>query len=284
MTTPVGSFNDIGRSARDILVRDYSIGGFKLDIKTTTSNGSSFKMNGHRDNKTGVIVGSIESRYTNKKTGLSLTQAWTSSNHLNSKIELENKLARGLKLEATVFVSPSVREKNIRLNTTFRRPNIYTTTSFDTFKRNLVVNSAIGLQGVLIGGEVVYNMRDAKINCYNTAVGYSTRDYAITIHAANNFSKYIASYYHRLDKTLQASGKVTWNNNKSAVEVEIGAKYNLDPTSFIKGKITNTGVVCASFTQCIRPGVKMNMGIAMDTTCWNESINPKFGIALTLEN
>jgi voltage-dependent anion channel protein 2 len=50
-------------------------------------------VNGNRDNKTGIIVGDLESKYTDFGKGISFTQAWTTSNHLNGKIELDNNLA-----------------------------------------------------------------------------------------------------------------------------------------------------------------------------------------------
>lgn len=33
------AFNDIGKSAKDLLTKDYPVGGVKLEIKTTTSDG-----------------------------------------------------------------------------------------------------------------------------------------------------------------------------------------------------------------------------------------------------
>lgn len=50
-------------------------------------------MNGNRDNKTGIIVGDLETKWADKKNGVSVTEVWTTSNHLNGKIELENNLA-----------------------------------------------------------------------------------------------------------------------------------------------------------------------------------------------
>jgi voltage-dependent anion channel protein 2 len=50
-------------------------------------------VNGHRDNKTGIIIGDLETKYVDKQKGFSLTEAWTTSNHLNGRLELENNLA-----------------------------------------------------------------------------------------------------------------------------------------------------------------------------------------------
>lgn len=52
-----------------------------------------FKVNGLRDNKSGVIVGDLETKYADRAKGITFTEAWTTSNHLNGKVELENNLA-----------------------------------------------------------------------------------------------------------------------------------------------------------------------------------------------
>ena len=83
---------------------------------------------------------------------------------------------------------------------------------------------------------------------------------------------------------MEASGKANWSSKgANVVGLEVGAKLLLDPTSFVKGKITNLGLVGASFTQLIRPGVKINIGAAIDTSRLNENAH-KLGIALTFEN
>lgn len=83
---------------------------------------------------------------------------------------------------------------------------------------------------------------------------------------------------------MEASGKANWSNKGSnLVTLEVGAKLHLDPTAFVKGKITNNGVVGASYTQIVRPGVKVNIGAAVDTGRLNENAH-KVGIAVAFEN
>lgn len=119
---------------------------------------------------------------------------------------------------------------------------------------------------------------------YNATLGFSARDYAVAIHALNNLDQYAASYYHRVSENLEASGKASWTNKGvNAVALEVGAKLHLDPTAFVKGKITNLGVVGVSYTQLLRPGVKVNIGAAVDTSRLNENAH-RLGLALTFEN
>jgi voltage-dependent anion channel protein 2 len=83
---------------------------------------------------------------------------------------------------------------------------------------------------------------------------------------------------------LETSGKVNWSNKGThAVALEVGAKLRLDNTAFVKGKITNVGLLHCSYTQLIRPGVKINIGAAVDTSRLDENAH-KMGIALTFEN
>ncbi|KAI8093611.1 eukaryotic porin/Tom40 [Halteromyces radiatus] len=283
MSVPV-AFNDIGKSAKDLLSKDYPIGGVKLEVKTTAPNGVTFKVNGQRDNKTGIIVGDLETKYADKVNGISFTEAWTTSNHLNGKIELENNLAKGLKLELVTSLLPSANDKRASVNAIYKKPNVHTVATLDVFKTNFSVNSVVGQQGFLVGGEVAYNVLDGKISRYNAAAGFNTAEYSVALHATNNLNTFAASYYHRVTSDLEASGKAAWDSKgTNAVALEVGAKLKLDSSAFVKGKISNSGVLGVAYTQSLRPGVKVNLGAAIDTTRLNENAH-KVGVSFTLEN
>ncbi|CAO3647721.1 unnamed protein product [Cunninghamella blakesleeana] len=271
-------------SVPGFLSKDYPVGGVKLEVKTTATNGVVFKINGQRDNKTGIIVGDLETKYADKVNGIVFTEAWTTSNHLNGKIELENNLAKGLKLELLTSLLPSSNEKSAKVNATYKKPNVHTVATLDVFKTNFSVNSVVGQQGFLLGGEVAYNVVDGKISRYNTAIGYTTPEYAVALHATNNLNVFSASYYHRVSSDLEASGKASWDSKGSnAVALEVGGKLKLDSSAFVKGKISNSGVLGVAYTQALRPGVKVNLGAAIDTTRLNENAH-KIGLSFTLEN
>ncbi|KAI9319039.1 eukaryotic porin/Tom40 [Dichotomocladium elegans] len=283
MVVPV-AFNDIGKPAKDLLSKDYPIGGVKLEVKTTAPNGVTFKINGQRDNKSGIIVGDLETKYANRAKGITFTEAWTTSNHLNGKIELENNLAKGLKLELLTSLLPSLNEKGAKINATYKQPNVHTVATFDVFKTHFSVNSVVGKEGFLAGGEVAYDVLKGKISRYNAAVGYSAAEYAVAVHATNNLSNFSASYYHRVNSDLEASGKAAWDaKTNSAVSLEVGAKLKLDKTTFVKGKISNSGVLGVAYTQELRRGVKVNLGASIDTSRLNENAH-KLGASFTLEN
>ncbi|KAI8978374.1 eukaryotic porin/Tom40 [Pilobolus umbonatus] len=283
MSIPV-AFNDIGKSAKDLLSKDYPVGGVKLEVKTVAPNGVVFKVNGQRDNKSAAIVGDLEVKYADKKKGLTFTEVWTTSNQLNGKVEIENNLAKGLKLELFASVLPSTSDKAGKISATYKKPNLHSVATFDIFKTNFNVNTVFGQQGFLVGGDVTYNVLDAKIGRYNAAVGYTAPEYGVAVHATNNLNNYAASYYHRVSQDIEASGKAAWDSKGSnAVALEVGAKFILDPSTFVKAKISNSGVLGLAYTQDLRPGVKINFGASIDTGRLNENAH-KLGLSLTLGN
>jgi voltage-dependent anion channel protein 2 len=75
------SWKDLGKSASDLLLRDYPIQGTSLEVKTLTPSNVTFKVAGTRDAKSAAIAGDIEGKYNDFKNGLTFTQvrdAWSS--------------------------------------------------------------------------------------------------------------------------------------------------------------------------------------------------------------
>lgn len=248
------------------------------------SNGVVFKVTGQRDNKSAAIVGDIEAKYADKKKGFTCTEAWTTSNAINGKIEIENNLAKGLKLEILTSLLPSTSGKAAKVSATYKKPNVHTVATFDLFQTNFNVNTVFGQQGFLVGGDIAYNVLEGKIGRYNAAIGYAAADYGVAVHATNNLNVYAASYYHRVNEVLEASGKAAWDSKGSnAIGLEVGAKYKMDSTTFVKAKISNSGVLGLAYSQDLRPGVKINFGASIDTGRLNENAH-KLGLSLTLGN
>ncbi|RUO95496.1 eukaryotic porin/Tom40, partial [Jimgerdemannia flammicorona] len=201
-------FNDIGKSAKDLLTKDFPTDAVKLEVKTTAPNGVTFRVTGNKDSKTGIIHGDLETKYSDKKNGLTFTETWTTSNHLNGKIELDNNFAKGLKLELHTSLLPSVGQKNAKLGITYKQPNVNTHASLDIFKvlifvsstdpfivdfvydlqTHFSVDSVVGRDGFLAGGEVIYDVLDGKITRYHGALGFTAPEYAVALHATNSFS------------------------------------------------------------------------------------------------
>jgi voltage-dependent anion channel protein 2 len=66
--------------------------------------------------------------------GLTLTQTWTTSNSLDTKLELEDNITKGLKAEVLTNYLPAKSTYGGKLNLFYKQPNIHTRLFTDLFK------------------------------------------------------------------------------------------------------------------------------------------------------
>jgi voltage-dependent anion channel protein 2 len=168
--------------------------------------------------------------------GLTLTQAWTTANALDTKLELDNNIAKGLKAEILTQYQPSKQSKGAKLNLHFKQPNLHARAFFDLLNGpSANFDAVLGHEGFLVGAEGGYDVQKAAITKYSAAIGYSVPQYTAAITAGNNLTVFSASYYHRVNAQVEAGAKATWDSKVgNSVGLEVASKYRLDPSSFAK--------------------------------------------------
>jgi len=256
-----------------LLGKDYYFQGTSLEVKTKTPSNVTFKVSGKQDQKSNAINGDIEAKYADFKNGLVFTQSWTTSNILRSQLELENYMAKGLKLDLSTALLPEKGSKSALLNAIYKQSGVHTRATLDLFKGpTFTADTVLGRDGFLFGAEAAYNVTEGRITRYAAAVGYNAREYALTLHGLNNLSTYSASYYHRVSPDVEAGAKAVYDTKATTqgVTLEVGAKTFLDSAAYIKAKINNSGVLALGYTQTLRPGVKASFGLALDTQRLND--------------
>ncbi|KAL1923567.1 uncharacterized protein VTP21DRAFT_8547 [Calcarisporiella thermophila] len=286
MSQPVPiAYPDLGKASNDLLGKDYPVGAVKLEVKTTAPNGVTFTVNGAKDSKTGAIHSELKTKWTDAKNGISFTESWNTANLITGQIELENNLSKGLKLDINASLQPSTSAKTARIGAVYKQSGLHTRGYLDLVKGSVFTTDAVVYRdGVLAGAEVAYDVQEGKVKRYNTAIGYVTPEYALTLHAQQNLSVFSASYYHRVSPTVEAGGRAVWDSKtaNSNVALEVGTKYFLDKDAFVKAKVNNNGILGLSYTQLLRPGVKVTLGGSFDTSRVNENAH-KFGLAFTVD-
>lgn len=229
-------------------------------------NNQQFLAKGAQSEK-GPIAGEIEAKWADKPNGLTLTQGWTTANKLNSKLELEDQFAKGLKLEIATAFEPASTGRAAKLGLLYKRPAFHGRTFLDLTSKAgplLTTDAVVSHQGYFAGAEGSYDIQAGDIKKYSLGVGYSTPLVGVAVQANNKLSIFTASYYHRVNSNVEASGRVTWDSAVGdKVSAEIGGKYTLDRLAFAKAKINNGGVAQLSYTQTIRPGVKLGLGLSL---------------------
>lgn len=168
--------------------------------------------------------------------GLTLTQTWTTANALDTKLELDNNIAKGLKAEILTQYLPAKQSKGAKLNLHFKQPNLHARAFFDLLNGPTAnFDAVLGHEGFLVGAESGYDVQKAAITKYAAAIGYSVPQYSAAVTAGNNLSVFSASYYHRVNEQVEAGAKATWDSKAgNSVGLEVASKYRLDPSSFAK--------------------------------------------------
>lgn len=155
---------------------------------------------------------------------------------MDTKVELEDQLAKGLKAEVLSNYLPAKQTYGGKVNLYYKQPNLHFRTFFDLFKGPTAnIDAVLGHEGFLVGAEAGYDVQKAAVTKYSAAIGYSLPQYAATIQATNNLSVFSASYYHLVNSEVEAGAKATWDSKAgNNVGLEIAGKYKLDPSSFAK--------------------------------------------------
>lgn len=165
-----------------------------------------------------------------------MTQTWTTSNSLDTKIELEDNLTKGLKAEVLTNYLPAKKSYGGKVNFIYKQPSVHTRLFTDLFKGPIATfDATVGHEGFVVGAEGGYDVGKAAITKYALAAGYSQATYAAAVTATNNLSIFSASYYHKVNSEVEAGAKATWDSNSNSnVALEVASKYKLDPSSFAK--------------------------------------------------
>lgn len=183
-----------------------------------------------------------------RRAGTTITQSWNTANVLDTKLELNDTIAKGLKAEFLGNFLPASKAYGAKANFHFKQANFHGRAFFDIIKGPTAnVDAVIGQDGFLVGGSASYDVQKASITSYAAAVGYSVPTYTASITATNNLSVFSASYYHKVNQQVEASTKATWDSKAgSQVGLEVAAKYRLDPVSFAKVGLNNQAYMQAN--------------------------------------
>ncbi|OTA80365.1 hypothetical protein M434DRAFT_401786 [Hypoxylon sp. CO27-5] len=281
----IPAFADISKSANDLLNKDfYHLSAGTIEVKSNTPNNVAFKVTGKSSHEK-ATSGAIEGKYTDSKLGLTLTQTWNTANALDTKLELADSLAKGLKAETIFSFLPATQNKGVKLNLTFKQSAFHGRAFFDLLKGPTAnVDAVIGHEGFLAGASAGYDVQKAAVTGYSAAVGYIAPQYSAAVTATDNLSVFAASYYHKVNSQVEAGAKATWNSKSgNTVGLEVASKYRLDPVSFAKAKINDRGVAAVSYNVLLRPGVTLGLGASFDTQKLEQATH-KVGASFTFES
>jgi Eukaryotic porin len=172
-------------------------------------------------------------------TGITATQSWTTANSMTTKVELDDILAAGVKAEYIGTFAPKTGLKAQKGNLYFKQGAFHARAfgEFTPANGNVtaIVDGVVAHEGFLVGGEAGFDVQKAALTRYAAAFGYQTPVYSAAVTATNSLSVFAASYYHRVNPSVEAGVKAAYDTKSSTtVGIEVAGKYKLDPLSFAK--------------------------------------------------
>ncbi|EMD97813.1 hypothetical protein COCC4DRAFT_200867 [Bipolaris maydis ATCC 48331] len=282
---PPPAFSDIAKASNDLINKDfYHTAAAALEVKLKAPNGVNFTAKGTSAHD-GPVTSSLEGKKS-LSNGISITQSWNTANLLATKVELNDTFASGLKTEVLSNFSPAAGNKGQKVNLHFKQPAFHGRAFVDYSAAGAIGTTAdavVSHEGMVVGGEVGYDVQKAAITKYSAAVGYTTPLYNAAVTATNSLSVFTASYYQRVNPAVEAGARAVWDSKSgNNVGLELAAKYKLDPLSFAKAKINNLGIASLAYNTKVNSGLTFGIGGSFDTQKLNEA-GHKLGTSFTFE-
>ena len=161
---------------------------------------------------------------------------WNTANTIDSKLELENTIAKDVKVEALHQFKPNAGTSTLKANTFLTPRPFHCRAFFDLLSGPKATFDTIASHnGFLAGGEIGYDVQKAAITKYSLALGYQAPEYSATAAVTNGMSLYTAAYYHKVSEQVQVATKASFDNKTGGpIGLELASKYQLDPLSFAK--------------------------------------------------
>ncbi|GAB7342215.1 hypothetical protein MBLNU457_g0461t1 [Dothideomycetes sp. NU457] len=224
---------------------------------------------------------------TYNRPGITITQGFTTASLLDTKVEFAEFLNQPVKVELQNLFNPNAPNKGAqKVNFTFKQDKMNARAFLDRSASggiNALIDAVVGHEGFVAGAEAGYDVQKAAITRYSAAIGYHTSSWNANIIGLQNLSVVAASYYQKVNSSVEAGAKATYAlQGNNAVALEVATKYKLDPLSFAKAKINDRGIAALSYNTRLNPGTTLGLGLSLDTAKLNEA-GHKIGTSLTFE-
>jgi voltage-dependent anion channel protein 2 len=216
------------------------------DFDTSTNSTSTSHHNRNPPLRLPPVNVKLKARFTlltrpRSKTGVTLTETWTTASVINTKLELVDVIAQGVKAEflGSASTKQGLGLKGQKLSLYFTQGAFHARGFFDynpsSGNVNATLDGVFGHEGFVVGGEAGYDVQKAALTRYSAALGYGTPIYSAALTSTSNLSVFAASYYHKVNPSVEAGVKAAYDvKSSSTVGLEIASKYRIDPTSFAK--------------------------------------------------
>jgi len=274
------SFNDLGKSAKDLFNKGYAHGFLKIDSTTKSGDNIEFKNSASHNLTSNKLAGNVEVKYKVPQYGVTVSEKWNTDNTLCSTIELKDQICKNSKVSLEAGYTPNSGKRNAQIKTEW---------SGDIFKINadatIVGGPIFTLSFVAVpykewycGALGKFDLSTTQLRNHMVAFGRQAQDY--TMHSyAKDGNEFGGSLYHRVSKNFECGAQFSWTNaDHHNTQFGLASKYRVNKDLTLQAKINNQSHMSLSSIHDLSDTVKLTLSTSFGLTS-PETVH-KFGLGL----
>ena len=275
------TFNDLGKSSKDLFTKGYTHGFLKFDscTKSNTHSGVEFKTNATHNLASQKLNGNIEFKYKVPQHGVILTEKWTTDNVLSTNIEVKDQLAKGLKLNLDTHYNPQTAKRSAVLKSEFTGDMLKVNGDISlTGGPILTLAAVVSRQNWLFGAQTKFDLATNEIKNTHVAFGSQTPDYHLHAFSVDG-KEFGGSWYHRLNGNVELGAQLGWVIGDQGTRFGLASKYKVNPGLVVKSKVDNKSQVSIAATHELSQAVKLTASTHFGLLNVPD-VHTKFGLGL----
>jgi voltage-dependent anion channel protein 2 len=275
------SYEDLGKSARDLLSKPFFPGLLKFSLSTKNSDGVKFTVEGDQDCKDKAVKANLKAEYKDDPSGVSVTEKWDTAGKIDLEVGFQDHLAPGLKFTAKPSMTSDSKDLiggDIVAEYAHELANAKVTVA--PMKRTVDLAVTAGTSGFVGGLKASANLNTQARGPVDVRIAYIGEGYSAEATAAKDLTEFGCSYYQSVRPGVSVSGTFELKNSQTPL-FTVGGEYKDPSGAKFNGKVDSTGKVGVAYSVALAAGVTGAVSTEIDTTKIDAA--PKTGFKLTFE-
>jgi voltage-dependent anion channel protein 2 len=285
-------FKDLGKSANDLLKKEFPYNEKKIEWKGTTVNDIVVETN-FQQKGDGTVIGSIIPSYKYRLYGLTFLAELNTKKDVRLETTVENQGIEGLKLTLTGEAKQN--ETFGTFNAEFKSPMATANASFDFGKMlgsTLKASTVFGIPRFCFGlhGEYFFGKSDSTLRMFNVTLGHITKDFEATVFgrvdAVKTKNEIGGTFCHSINYSTKVATEIVFDTSHSDSRPNLifGGQHKLHEDTIFKGKFDSNGIVGLSLIQKFNNSSKLVVGADIDTNNLSGKNSTSFGFSIFLSS
>ncbi|KAI3830992.1 hypothetical protein MKX03_019226 [Papaver bracteatum] len=270
-----GLYSNIGKTARDLLYKDYQ-SDQKFSVTTYSENGVAICSSGTKKGE--VFLADMNTQLKQKNITADIK---VDTNSRLSTIVTIDEPAPGVKAIIS-FIAPDQSSGKLELQYQHEYAGIAASIGLTA---NPVVNFSglFGNSQIAAGTDVSFDTTSGNFVKYNAGLSLARPDLVASLTLNDKGDSLNASYHQTLTDLSNASAgaELSYSFSRAQSTLTIGAQHALDQQTAVKAKLNNLGIINALIQHEIYPKSYFTICGEVDTKAIEKSA--KFGLALALK-